>query len=163
MQTTKSWWFPRVLQNPSVQHLIFMGRLRASIPGLIRWSHFFLSKISLHGLHWFTKVYIRLPPDVIDSKIITGRNSVFVGGVQWNMHIYIYIYIYILECLETTWTVLINKYSSYIQLSSAPYHCYCSSRSESNFKFVWLWRRSSGEIQKMLIFMQPISNLTYYY
>jgi hypothetical protein len=46
-----------------------MGWLRASIPGLIRWSHFFWSKISLHGLHWFTQVYIRLPPDV--SKIVS--------------------------------------------------------------------------------------------
>ncbi len=42
-----------------------MGWLRAPIPGSIRWSHFFWSKISLHGLHWFTQVYIRLPPDEV--------------------------------------------------------------------------------------------------
>ncbi len=55
-----------------------MGRLRASIPGLIRCSHFFWSKISLHGLHWFTQVYIRLPPD--ETHLTRGLNLSFIDS-----------------------------------------------------------------------------------
>ena len=64
MQTPKSRWFLRVLQNPEPTHPILWGYYVPHISGSIRRSHFFGPKKSLHGLHWFTLVYIRLPPDV---------------------------------------------------------------------------------------------------